>query len=180
MRRRSLNVLLTLVLALLAAGCGDGDKGEASCPPPGFGTDSRTTSTHGADVTFLTGVSAERTRCGDRVSFEFRDAAAGALVEYVPRERALVEDGSGRALEAEGGAFLVVRLTPAATAEANGDQIVPTYTGPRRLRPEDGRRVREILKSGDFEAAVTWVIALDEERPFRVATSGRRLTVELA
>jgi hypothetical protein len=180
MRGRSpLSVLVPLVLTLLAAGCGGDGNGAAACPPPGLGTEPRELTGAVSDVTFLTAVSVDRTRCGDRVAFEFRDELPGVRVDYQPRERALVEDGSGNRLDAAGDAFLVVRLTPAVTAEAEGDQLTLTYTGPRRLRPDDARFIREVIKTGDFEAAVTWVIALDEERPFRVAASERRLAVEL-
>lgn len=179
-RGTGVHVLVTLAL-LLVAGCGgNSDSGEASCPPPGFASERRELSANGAEITYLTDVAVAETNCGDRVVFEFRDDASGARVEYLPREQALVEDGSGNRVEAEGEAFLVVRLDSAATAESDGDELEFTYMGPRRLRPDDARYVREIVKTGDFEAVVTWVVGLDEERPFRVATSGRRLTVELA
>jgi hypothetical protein len=35
------------------------------------------------------------------------------------------------------------------------------------------------VKTGDFEAVVTWAIGLSEERPFRVTTSERTITVEI-
>jgi hypothetical protein len=180
-RGLSLLVIAPIVLALSVAACGDRDgSNEAACPPAGFTSDGRETDGSRSDMTFLTGVDVTRTRCGDRVTFAFRHDVADARVEYLPREQALVEDGSGRRLDAEGDAFLVVRLSPAATAEADGDGIVMTYTGPRRFRPDDARLVREVIKTGDFEAAVTWVIALGDERPFDVSASGRELVVELA
>ena len=151
------HVLVTLAAALLVAGCGgDGDNGEASCPPPGFATERKELSAYGFDLNYLTDVAVEPTRCGDRVVFEFRDGASGVRVQYLPRKQALVEDGSGNRVEAEGEAFLVVRLEPAATAESDGDQLEFTYTGPRRLRPgrralrSRGRQDRRLRGRGDL------------------------------
>ena len=176
-----LHVSIVAAVVVLAAGCGGSDGGSASdCPPPDAATAARHTTGEGADVTYLTALKVEPADCGDRLVFEFRDRIPGARVEYLPRERALVEDGSGDQLEAEGEAFLVVRLDPAATAESNGDELSFTYTGPRRLQPDGTKFVREVLKTGDFEAVVTWAIGVSEQRPFSVTTSGRRVTVELA
>ena len=61
----------------------------------------------------------------------------------------------------------------------NGDQLDFTYTGPRRLQPEDAEHVEEIVKTGDFEAVVTWAIGLAEERPFHVRTADRTISVEI-
>ena len=166
--------------AILAGGCGGDGNGSASgCPPSGAGTEVRTTTAQGSDLTYMTDVTVEPVDCGDLVVFEFRDRAAGARVDYLPREHALVEDGSGSMLEAEGEAFLVVRLEPAATAESDGDELQFTYTGPRRLQPDDANHVQEIVKTGDFEAVVTWAIGVSEERPFRVTTSARTVSVEI-
>jgi hypothetical protein len=61
-----------------------------------------------------------------------------------------------------------------------GDELVRTYTGPKRLAPpEDAHFVRELVKSGDFEAVVTWVIGLDERRPFTTRVADSRLVVEI-
>jgi hypothetical protein len=35
------------------------------------------------------------------------------------------------------------------------------------------------VKTGDFEAAVTWVIGLDDERPFTVSRSRTQLSVDI-
>jgi hypothetical protein len=63
-----------------------------------------------------------------------------------------------------------------------GDSLTFTYTGPRRLRPDGGRFVRDVVKSGDFEAVVSWVIGLPEERPFTVSTASSppRLILDVA
>ncbi len=53
---------------------------------------------------------------------------------------------------------------PAMTAKIDGDQVTKTYTGPKRLPGTDP--VAEVVKTGDFEGVVTWVIGLDRELPF--------------
>ena len=180
MRTTRLQLPIVLAAAALAGGCGGDDDGTASgCPPAGATTELKQTSAEGSDITYLTGVTVEPARCGDRVEFVFRDMVPAARVEYQPEDTALTEDGSGNRLEADGDAFLVVRLEPAATAEAHGDQLEMTYEGPRRLKPENTTSVEEIVKTGDFEAVVTWAIGVDEERPFRVTAAARSIAVEI-
>jgi hypothetical protein len=135
-------------------------------------------------VMLLTDVAATGESCGDRLVFSFRPDRAdvpGYRVEYRPRESALVEDGSGNRLDAEGAAFLVVRIEPAATADISGNGLVFTYKGPRRFKPDGTSHVRELVKSGDFESVVTWAVGLDGRRPFSVTTSASppQLVVEI-
>jgi hypothetical protein len=180
MRATRLQLPIVLAAAALAGGCGGDDDGTASgCPPAGATTELQQSSAEGSDITYLTDVTVEPARCGDRVEFAFRDMVPAARVEYQPEDTALTEDGSGNRLQADGDAFLVVRLEPAATAEAHGDQLEMTYEGPRRLKPENTTSVEEIVKTGDFEAVVTWAIGLSEERPFQVTSSEHEITVEI-
>jgi hypothetical protein len=128
----------------------------------------------------LTDVRVDTQECVDRVEFSFRanpPGPPGFRVSYLPAEQALVEDGSGAAIDLKGKAYLVVRIDPAATADLSSEELVRTYTGPKRLDAPGARFVREIVKSGDFEAVVTWVIGVDEKRPFRAAVSKSRLVV---
>jgi hypothetical protein len=39
--------------------------------------------------------------------------------------------------------------------------------------------VKEIVKTGDFEAQVTWVIGLDQKRPFKTAASDAGLEIDI-
>ena len=166
--------LLAVVATLALTSCG-GTHEQASCSPPaGAGTQARSGS-GATDVTFLTSIDVRATRCGDRIVFAFRDEAErapGFRISYEPAVTALVEDGSGARIAAAGSAYLVLRLEPTATAEADGDgSLTFTYTGARRIRPGNASFVRELVKSGDFEAVVSWVIGMDEKRPFTVSTS---------
>jgi hypothetical protein len=133
------------------------------------------------ETMYLTNVGAHTDRCGDRITFEFKKSGSpspGFNVSYQPAASAKIEDGSGAPVEIDGSAFLVVRLTPAMTAEISGEEVEPTYTGPRRIRPEGFSFVRDVVKTGDFEAIVTWVIGLDDKRAFKAAASRTQLVVE--
>lgn len=129
---------------------------------------------------YLTDVAVSGTNCTDRVVFAFREGAVpgpGYNISYEPAASAKTEDGSGNRVEINGSAFLVVRLTPAMTAEIVGENVEPTYTGPRRIA---GRSVvQEVVKTGDFEAMVTWVIGLNLERPFTATASESELVIEI-
>jgi hypothetical protein len=63
-----------------------------------------------------------------------------------------------------------------------GDSLTFTYTGPRRLRPDGGRFVRDVVKSGRLRSGRRWVIGLPEERPFTVSTASSppRLILDVA
>jgi hypothetical protein len=175
--------VLALAAALALTSCGSNDA-RVTCASDDAGTQPRRGSGP-VDVTYLTSIDVRATSCGDRIVFAFRNDATrapGFRIAYEPAATALVEDGSGARLGAAGPAYLVLRLEPAATAEADGDGITFTYKGPRRFRPDDARFVREVVKSGDFEAVVSWVIGLPQERPFTVSTTSSppRLIVDVA
>ncbi|HET7573356.1 MAG TPA: hypothetical protein VFJ77_11890 [Gaiellaceae bacterium] len=161
------------LLALAAAGCGS--NGRAACPDGGA-----TAARHaeGAPPTrYLTGVSVTRTDCAEEISFAFEHGAPGYRISYEPAARAQSEDASGRHIPVAGSAFLVVRLDDAATARSDGSTLTRTYSGPRRVGGAE--HVREVVKTGDFEAVVTWAIGLDGRRPFTVARSGDALVVRI-
>ncbi|MFY9578685.1 MAG: hypothetical protein WAQ33_05120 [Gaiellaceae bacterium] len=173
----------TIGAALLLAGCGGGgDHASSGCQPlVGAGTAART-GPHPTQTMLLTDVRIGSHNCVDRVEFAFRKTEPGppgVRVAYMPADQALVEDGSGAPITIDGTAYLVVRFEPAATADLSGEQLVPTYTGPRRLPAADAKFVREIVKSGDFEAVLTWVIGVSEQRPFKTTVSDSGLVVEI-
>ena len=176
-------VTIGAALVLAGAGCGGGgDRAASGCRPlPGAATAARS-GPHPAHTMLLTDVRIGSHDCVDRVEFAFRKTEPGPPgfdVAYMPADQALVEDGSGAPITVDGTAYLVVRFEPAATADLSGDRLVRTYTGPRRLPAADAKFVREIVKSGDFEAVLTWVIAVSEQRPFRTTASDSGLVVEI-
>jgi len=187
-------VALLTVVALTAAACG-GTKsttnatptakvGDATCAPLDGGTTAQTSDSKPAKTLLLSSVMVGSEVCADRIVFDFRPARGetpGYKVEYRPSAEAQTEDASGRHLPIAGNAFLVVRFEPAATADISGAQLEKTYTGPRTIAPSGLRFVRQVTKTGDFEAVLTWAIGLSKQRPFKVTSSGSppRLTIEL-
>jgi hypothetical protein len=106
----------------------------------------------------------------DRVVFEFVGDLPGYKVEYV--ERPVREDGSGKELAVAGAAVLEVRMSPASGAEVSAAGVRTIYTGPDRLRPRNGTIVTEVVRIGDFEGQLTWVVGTSSRAPFKVTTLG--------
>jgi hypothetical protein len=186
-------------LALALAGCGsDSNDNEAasrtttSTPPPSMQTvpdcmpspsastsPQKSSANENRETMYLTNVTTGADECTDKVLFSFEEQAPGPgfEVSYQPASTAKIEDASGNPIEIEGDAFLVVKLTPAMTAKIDGDVVTKTYTGPRRLPGSGG--VQEVVKTGDFESVVTWVIGLESERPFTTDASASQLVVKI-
>jgi hypothetical protein len=105
----------------------------------------------------------------DRVVFTFRgDRLPGYRVSY--GERPVIQDGSGHEIAVDGAGLLFVRLEPASGYDF--DAGAPSYRGPDRLHGIDAgaSQVREVVKTGDFEAVLGWVIGLADVVDFRVLT----------
>jgi hypothetical protein len=193
---------LVLACALLAvAGCG-GSSSTGESEPPAAGTTTTTAPTTTAEQTDpLAGAGTsivvapstakatallERVAVGhhegyDRVVFEFRDEGLpGYRIEYV--EPPLKEDGSGDPVDISGNAFVVVRMEPASGFDLNTGEGELVYKGPKRLEGSSAGAtvVKEVVRTGDFEAVLTWAVGLDSKVPFRVttATSPSRLIVD--
>jgi hypothetical protein len=187
------------VLVLVAAsGCGGSSSNESAAPPATTTTTTTTTSqsTHpleGADTQIEVGLTTakatallDRVAVGhhegyDRVVFQFRGEGHPAYrVEYV--EPPLKEDGSGNPVNVDGNAFVVVRMEPASGFDLNTGEGELVYKGPKRI---DGASagasvVKEVVRTGDFEAVLSWAIGLQSKVPFLVTTadSPSRLIVD--
>jgi hypothetical protein len=143
-------------------------------PLPGVSTSPQKSSANENSKTmYLTHVSedTEASGCSAIVSFTFEPQAPGPgyEVSYQPADTAKIEDGSGNRVEIAGNAFLVVKMMPAMTAKIDGDQVTKTYAGPNRVESDVPSFVKEIVKTGDFESTVTWVIGLDRKLPFKAS-----------
>ena len=141
-----------LLLVLAAAGCGS--------------------TTSAPAIALLTDV---QPKAGS-VVFEFQSAPREVRARYRPPSQ-IAESGSGAPVRLLGRAVLVVTFTPAATARIDGEQVVPTYTGPKRLRAEGSGPVLEVVKVGDFEAQLDWAIGLEQRTAYRVERDGSRVTI---
>jgi hypothetical protein len=116
----------------------------------------------------------------DRVVFQFKNTLPGYRVEYV--EPPLKEDGSGKPVSVKGSAVVVVRMEPASGFDLNTAEGVMVYKGPRRIEGASAGTsvVEELVRTGDFEAVLSWAIGLSDKVDFRVttATSPARLIVD--
>jgi hypothetical protein len=185
--------LVALAVTVATAGCGSaegGPAGTASSPPPATGgidplEGASTTAVEGDPERTGTGL-LERVAVGrhegfDRVVFQFENLGPGYRVEYVARP--IVEDGSGADVPVAGDAVLLVRMEPASGFDLETPEGRLVYKGPRRL---DGATagtsvVREVVRSGDFEAVLSWAIGVEERADFRVRTldDPARIVVDL-
>jgi hypothetical protein len=149
-------VALMVGTAALLAGCGGGS-----------------TSSEGPETAYLTDVNVT----GDAVSFDFKSAPLEVKARYQARSQ-LRECGSGRPVRVKGAAFVVVHFTPAASAEIRGEDVVPTYTGPRRLSGPGP--VLETAKMCDFEADLGWAMGIAKKLPLHVSQDGSTVTVSFS
>jgi hypothetical protein len=164
--------LLLTVAVVLLGGCGGNDDeapvSSTTTPMPelvGASTEPVVWTGESTETALLTDVRAARHSGYDRVVFEFRNGIPGYDVRYVePPVRA---DGSGEEVAVAGSAVLVVRMDPALDADLTQEAAPLTYTGPTRFQP-DTAMVVELVRTGGFEAVLTWAIGVDGKLPFLV------------
>lgn len=125
----------------------------------------------GASRAFLTDVRvAAADGGGSRVVFELEPNLPAYRIEYI--EPPVTEDGSGKEVAVAGAAILQVRLEDAAGARIEGEKVVPTYTGPKRVAASGaGGVVTEAVDTGDFEGVVTWAVGLRAKAPTITVTT---------
>ena len=134
----------------------------------------------GTEVALLSAVRVAGQPGFDRVVFEFADAQVpGYDVRYL--DGPARQDGSGDEVDVAGGARLEVRMAPASGVDLRRGTFEETYPGPGRVAG-DTDVVTEVVRTGDFEANLTWVIGLDREVPYRVEVLGgpARVVLDLA
>jgi hypothetical protein len=116
----------------------------------------------------------------DRVVFQFTNGLPGYRVEYV--QPPLKEDGSGKPVSVTGNAVVVVRMEPASGFDLNTGEGVMVYKGPKRIdaTSQGTSVVQELVRTGDFEAVLSWAIGLSDKVDFKVSTasSPSRLIVD--
>jgi hypothetical protein len=186
-------LLAALAFALAACG-GAGDSGGGDSTTTGPSTtaaedplENASTDTVEQDsetgetaLLFAAGMSGHPTY--DRIVFSFKNAVPGYQVGYV--KKPITEDGSGNKVAIDGSAVLSIRMEPASGFDVTTGEGVLVYKGPKRLGAvETGtKEIKELVRTGDFEAVLTWVAGLPRELPFAVSTEENppRLIVDVA
>ena len=183
------------------SGCGNSDKTAAPGGDSTSGTTTATTSgtttdgidpltdagtdpvegaAAGSETALLERIGVGRHEGYDRVVFQFKNDLPGYRVEYV--EPPLKEDGSGKPVSVDGNAIVVVRMEPASGFDLNTGEGVMVYKGPKRIEGASvgTSAVQELVRTGDFEAVLSWAIGLSDKVDFRVTTaaSPARLIVD--
>ena len=125
----------------------------------------------GSETALLERIAVGRHEGYDRVVFQFKNGLPGYRVEYVSGP--LKEDGSGKPVTFEGNAVVVVRMEPASGFDLNTGEGVLVYKGPKQIDGSSAGTsvVRELVRTGDFEAVLSWAIGLSDKVDFRVTTA---------
>jgi hypothetical protein len=124
----------------------------------------------------LTKVDVARHDGFERVVFRFRDAddAIGFAVSIA--KPPFTQDGSGKTMQVGGSGHIAVRIIGA----AHDDNGNASYPDGERIKGSDA--IAEVVRVGDFEGVVSFVIGTNGDRPFRAFTlkSPARLVVDVA
>lgn len=148
----------------------DAGLGQRSAPPDGTGT------------ALLTAVRVGRNEGFERIVFEFEGTSVpGYRVGWV--DGPVTADGSGEPVEVDGDALLEIVLQPASGVDMSSPELRVTYDGPDRIDTSGTTEVlTDLVRTGDFEAVLTWVAGATEQAPFRVLTltSPTRIAIDVA
>jgi hypothetical protein len=178
--------LLVPIAIVLLAGCGGADDESVPTTPTtdgpvleGASTDPVVRAGGSAATSLLTAVRVAEHPGYDRIAFEFANGVPGYDVRYV--DRPVLADGSGDEIAVAGAAVLLVRMEPALDADLTQESAPPTYTGPMRFSPDTGV-VAELVRTGGFEAVLTWAVGTNAARPFLVTRldDPARLVIDVA
>lgn len=200
MRTRSLSLgVAALALVAVVTACGGDDSSSTATTtttrPPATtstttapectldgATDRSTTGDQvleqGAPAALLRNVQVEASACADAVVLSFWHGTPGFTVEY--RDGPFTADPSGKPVPVQGTAFLAIRLFPASGVDLTSPDATQIYVGEPVLTPVAPSAIRELHQLGDFEAVNTWVIGLDDRRPFTVERTASTLVLRIA
>lgn len=105
----------------------------------------------------------------DRIVFEFEGSSVpGYRVQWT--DQPIVADGSGEPVEVDGAAHLEMVLQPASGVDLSAPDLRVTYDGPDRVATDGAAMLTDLVRTGDFEAVLTWVAGARRQVPFRVIT----------
>ena len=159
---RIVTVVVGVVLAaLIAAG-----SSVAIDTMPGASTKPVAVPAKNKVTALLTSVRIARHEGYDRVVFQFRNTLPGYDVRYV--KRPVRQDGSGKVVRVNGTYVAQIRMLNALDADLTKSGAPRTYTGPTRFSPRTPEVV-ELVRTGGFEAVLTWAAGLHDRVDFRVS-----------
>ncbi len=143
-------------------------------PCPGGSGAGATVVNTASNSVLLTNISTTSDRCIDRVAFSFTATTPGKPGYVVSYGSApFHEDASGNPVDVPGSGFIVVKIKPGYTYDF--ETGTRTYNGPARITPSGAAHVRAIVRTGDYEGVLTWVIGTNGKRPYTVqASAGAR------
>ena len=160
---------------VLFSACGDGTPPQNQSGPTttlapaafvGATTDVSTPASSAPPVALLSTITIGDHPEFERVVFEFTNHVPGYHVGYVTGPT--IEDGSGDTLTVGGTDKIAVRMEAAAGYDLSGSGQ-QTYNGANPI-VHNGAIVIELVRSGDFEATLGWVIGVGSLQPFHVTT----------
>jgi hypothetical protein len=124
----------------------------------------------GEGVALLRDVRLGRHQGFERIVFEFAGSAVpGYRVEWV--DGPITADASGEVVPVTGDAYLEIVMQPASGVDMTSPDATVTYDGPDRI-PVAGRTelITDLVRTGDFEAVLSWAAGAGRRVPFRVST----------
>ena len=157
------------VTTTAAAGLPDASEAQHSAPSDGTGT------------ALLKTVRVGRNPGFERIVFEFAGTSVpGYRVQWV--DGPILADGSGEPVDVTGEAYLEIIMQPASGVDLSAPQLTIVYDGPDRI-PVTGQTelITDLVRTGDFEAVLSWVAGTSEKVPFRVLrlSSPTRVVIDL-
>lgn len=152
-----------------AGGLPDASEAQRSAPSDGTGTALLKTVRVGRNAGF------------ERIVFEFAGSSMpGYRVQWV--DGPITADGSGEPVEVAGEAYLEIIMQPASGVDLSAPQLTIVYDGPDRI-PVAGQTqlITDLVRTGDFEAVLSWAAGTTERVPFRVLRleSPTRVVIDL-
>ena len=137
---------------------------------PGASEAQRSAPGDGTGTALLRAVRVGRNPGFERIVFEFAGSSRpGYRVQWV--DPPITADGSGEVVQVDGDAHLEIVMQPASGVDLSAPQLTVVYGGPDRV-PVAGQTkvITDLVRTGDFEAVLTWVAGTTDRVPFRVIT----------
>lgn len=158
----------TTAEASTTATSAEGTTSTTTAARSGFSEKQHTAPADGTGTALLRAVRVGRNAGFERIVFEFAGSSVpGYRVQWV--DGPITADGSGEPVDVTGEAFLEIVMEPASGVDLSAPQLTIVYDGPDRV-PVSGQTalITDLVRTGDFEAVLSWAAGTTEQVPFRV------------